>query len=175
MASSEIQIDGLAELNALLETLPANIQGKVMRGALRAGQSVILAYAKQRVPVGPTSAENERMWGAYAGALRDSLKISTRLKNGVASASLTAGNKKAFYARFVEFGTKAHTIKSKTGKVLSFNGKEVPWVHHPGAKPQPFMRVAVDSQARAAVEAVAAYLGPRITKEIGKLPMESDK
>ena len=35
---SDIQITGLAELNALLQTLPAKVEAKILRQGLRAGQ-----------------------------------------------------------------------------------------------------------------------------------------
>ena len=170
----EIQVDGLSQLNALLEQLPGAIQAKVMRGALRAGQKVIMDAAKAIVPTGLPSAENSRLYGSYMGALRDSVKLSTRSRDGKITCTLRAGNKKAYYASWVEFGTKAHVIRAQKGGGLLYNGKFAAQIDHPGARKNPFMRIAFDSQHQAALAAVVAYLGPRINKEITKLPDEVD-
>jgi HK97 gp10 family phage protein len=172
--NGEIQIDGLSDLNDLLLTLPAAIQNKVMRGALRAGQKVIMDTAKGMVPVGVPSMENIRLYGAYMGALRDSIKISTRSGDGKITCTIRAGDAKAFYASWVEFGTKAHVIRSQHGGKLFFGGRYIDKIDHPGAKRVPFMRRAFDAQHRAALDAVVSYLGKRINKEIGKLPDEVD-
>jgi HK97 gp10 family phage protein len=170
----QIEVDGLSELNDLLTTLPAAIQNKVMRGALRAGQKVIMDTAKGLVPVGVPSMENIRLYGAYMGALRDSIKIGTRTSDGKIVCTIRAGNAKAFYASWVEFGTKAHVIKAQNGGKLFFGGRYIDKIDHPGAKRVPFMRQAFDAQHRAALDAVVSYLGTRINKEIGKLPDEVD-
>ena len=46
---STIEVLGLKELNELLKTLPANIEGNVVRGAMRAGQTVIASTVKKRL------------------------------------------------------------------------------------------------------------------------------
>jgi len=52
--------------------------------------------------------------------------------------------KMADYALYVEFGTPPHIIKPKTAKALHWKagGKDVfaSIVHHPGTRPQPFIR-----------------------------------
>jgi HK97 gp10 family phage protein len=169
-----IHIEGLSELNDLLLTLPGAIQNKVMRGALRAGQKVIMDTAKGLVPVGVPSMENIRLYGAYMGALRDSIKISTRSSAGKIVCTIRAGNAKAFYASWVEFGTKAHVIRAQHGGKLYFGGRYIDKIDHPGAKRVPFMRQAFDAQYRAGLDAVVSYLGARINKEIGQLPDEVD-
>ena len=47
------------------------------------------------------------------------------------------------YALYVEFGTPPHIIRPKNKKALHWGGKNGPvvkLVHHPGTKPQPFIR-----------------------------------
>lgn len=61
--------------------------------------------------------------------------------------------KDLFYAKFVEFGTKAH----KTG------GK-FPGAQHPGSAPDPFMRPAFDAEAERTVERLAPILWAEIQK-----------
>lgn len=153
---SEIRVTGLAQLQALLDELPARIEGNVVRGGLRAAANVVQAEAKRLAPVGKT------------GALRDSIRVSLRSKHGRISATVKAGNAKAFYAHMVEFGTARHWIKPKNRKSLFVAGLLREAVDHPGAKKKPFMRPAIDGKADQAIEAMANYLRERIPKEIDK-------
>lgn len=159
-----LETKGWAELQKALDTVPVKMEVNVLRGALRAGTKVQLAAARRGVPVAAPNAENARLYGSYAGALRDSLKISTRSRRGVVTAVLRVGNKMAYYAHMVEFGTLAHFIKPVARKSLFIAGlfKEV--VAHPGAKKHPFLRPAMDSTTGAALAAVGAYIRRRLER-----------
>ena len=172
MSLNEQFILGGVALDALLGTLPVNIEKNIMRGALRAGAKVFLNVVKQNIP-------------ADKGALRASARITTRARRGEVTASVKVGDKNVYYANMVEFGTRAHLISvqesekgvnKKTGKALSMRtiNKNVlkigntfvgPTVEHPGAKPHPFMRPAAEAGFQAAVEAVQAHVRKRLTKE----------
>lgn len=149
--ASEINVTGLAELDAMLKSLPAKIEANILRGAMRAGAVVLQDKAKQLVPVDD-------------GDLRASIKVRTRSRRGRVSATVTAGDRKAFYVRFVEFGTAKHFIKPKTRKSLFFAGLAKEVVNHPGARAKPFMRPALDEASPQAVEAAAAYIRKRLAK-----------
>ncbi len=153
---SEVKVTGLAELQALLDELPARIEGNVVRGGLRAAAKVVEAEAKRLCPVGKT------------GDLRDSIRVSLRSKHGHISATVKAGNAKAYYAHMVEFGTARHWIKPKNRKSLFVAGMLREAVDHPGAKKEPFMRPAIDGKANEAIEAMANYLRERIPKEVDR-------
>lgn len=149
---AEKTITGLDELQKFLDQLPAKIEANIMRSALAAGARVIGKEAKRNVPV-------------RRGGLRASIRVSSRLKNGKVTASVKAGNKNAWYWRFVEFGTRPHDIKPKNRKSLFFAGMNKEIVHHPGARPHPFMRPALDSQSAAAIQAVGEQIKKRLTKQ----------
>lgn len=178
-----VHVTGLAELQKALDQFPAAVERNIMRGALRAGASVIAEEARRLVPVN-------------TGQLRESIRVSVRVSNGRIIASVKAGGRykvysrsKAikgaayrtakpgggfeyhapFYAHFVEFGTASHAIAAKTGKGLFVNGQMIHSVNHPGARPKPFMRPAFHSKAQAAVEAMADYMRERIPREWKKL------
>ena len=153
---TDIKVTGLAGLQALLDELPARVEGNVVRGGLRAAAKVVEMEAKRLCPVGKT------------GALRDSIRVTLRSKHGHISATVKAGNAKAFYAHMVEFGTARHWIKPRNRKSLFVAGLLREAVDHPGAKKEPFMRPAIDGKAGEAVEAMAAYLRDRIPKEIDR-------
>ena len=151
----DFEIQGLAELNQALQELPAKIEANVLRGALRAGQKVILDKARSNI--------NNR-----TGDLSKSLRIKTSKRGGKVSAVLIAGDKKAYYPHMVEKGTVKHFIKPKSAKSLFFAGLRREVVDHPGAAPKPFMRPALDSESGNAVEAVREYIATRLPKEIKK-------
>jgi putative ABC transport system ATP-binding protein len=93
---------------------------------------------------------------ALDSALRDSFRISTRSSRGTVTAKVSVGSEKAFYGRFVEFGTAAHMITAKNrGQLLFFAGGFYRSVNHPGATPRPFMRPAFDSKHPQALQAFA--------------------
>lgn len=158
-----INVKGFAELQKVLDQLPAKMEANVIRGALRAGAKPILEAARQNAPVGPTNFENITLYGGYTGALRDSIRISGRIdkRDGKITASVKSGGKTrggadVFYAHFVEFGTRPHA--------LSGFKKEK---QHPGTKPRPFMRPALDAQAGAAVAAAGEYIKKRLATKHG--------
>ena len=161
----ETQITGLDELQKALDQLPVNVERKILRGALRAGQKVVLEQAKASI-------------NNVSGALAESLRISTRKgRNGQISARVIAGNKTAFYAHMVEFGTTKHLIKPKNRKSMLVAGMMSEVVNHPGARKKPFMRPAADAAASETSQAMSAfkdYMQQRITKELDKLPDETD-
>lgn len=157
VVDSDLKVDGLAELERRLSELPTKLAKNIMRGALRAGGGVFRAEAKTRVPVA-------------SGALRDSIRVSARLKGTEVTARVTAGGRTrkgdAFYAHMVEFGTQAHAIRSKYAKPLMINGRFVRGeLQHPGASARPFMRPTFDGGAQRAVGAIAKYIADRLAKE----------
>jgi HK97 gp10 family phage protein len=202
MANEQFAVKGLAELNKFLTEFPAKLEQNALRGGLRAGANVFRDEARRLVPV-----DSE--------ALRRSIKVSTGSKRGLVKATVRAGDMKAkkvitklpgggvkvryqnaFYAHWVEFGTKKHLIKVRPedrpqrmtrrglraysiptinrmvakGSLIIGRHFVGPVVQHPGANPQPFMRPAVDRKKREAVDATAAYLRRRIEKERLKGP-----
>jgi HK97 gp10 family phage protein len=179
-----VHIHGLADLQRTLDQIPAKIEANVLRGALRAGANVIADEARRLVPV-------------KTGQLKESIRVSVRpFPGGKLVATVKAGGRfkvyaagKAikgasykttgasgkpdyhapFYAHFVEFGTARHWIKPKSRKSLFIAGLLKELVDHPGGRAKPFMRPAFDGKARAAIEAMAAYIRTRLPKEFKRL------
>lgn len=162
---TDVVVKGLAELQKVLESLPAKIEMNVMRGAIRAGAKVIKDEAKRLCPVG----SGQLPAGETPGALQDSIHVSARNRQGVVTASIKAGGGRVYYAHMVEYGTARHFIKPKNRKSLFIAGvfKEV--IDHPGAKKHPFMRPALDGKAQEAVETAAQYVRDRLPTEVDKL------
>jgi HK97 gp10 family phage protein len=152
-----IHISGGKELGQFLQSLPLKIEKNIMRAALRAGARVIANEAKLNVPI-------------QDGDLKRSIRTGSNAKKGKVEAYAKAGDKKAWYYRFVEFGTAAHIIKGKNGGMLRFmakNGKAIQTlqVSHPGAIAKPYMRPALDSKSGEAVMAVSNKIRERLTQE----------
>lgn len=175
MASSEIKITGLKELEEALKTLPAKIEKNVMRGAIRSGLNEMGSIAKSNLAAGGH---------VVSGNLQKSIRVSFKRKSerfGWMRGHLLAGDKKAWYSHIIEFGSGSfyagkgnaskkapYEIKPKNRKSLFFAGLMKELVIHPGVKPSPFMRPALDSGSNKAIEAFAAYIRKRLPKELKK-------
>lgn len=138
---------GSADISRLADALRQTAQESQIttQQVLIESANHILAEMESRVPV-------------LTGKLRGSLGIR------VNSHSVTIGPNETIapYAGYVEFGTQPHIIRPKTpGGVLAFKigNRQVfaKVVHHPGTKPQPYVRPAfeawVDSLGSMAAEA----------------------
>jgi HK97 gp10 family phage protein len=150
-------VTGLNELLAALDDFTVKFEVNVLRGALRAGAKPMAAIVKDTAPV--------ESGGKHPGALKNSVRISSRTTAGVVRATVKIGDKVAFYASWVATGTRPHVIRASAGKALSFGGIERSEVNHPGAKPNDFMLKALDASGQPSLEAVAAYVIKRFTKE----------
>jgi len=166
---AEFQINGLKELNKALQELPARIERNVMAGAIAAGTRVVLAETKAKAP---------------------DAKIKTRLTSkqkkgrpGEIIREIYIKEKEpydAFYAKFFEFGTASYytgkgrtvggpyQIPKKRGHFV-VNGQIIKGSFmHPGIKPQPFLRPALDLKSEEAIRTMAAYIRIRLPMETGE-------
>lgn len=147
-------VTGLDELQKFLDQLPAKLEANVMRGALRAGMNVVKPVAQANIH-------------SVSGELAKGLTVSTRRRGGTVWAYLKTKGKHGMVGRWLEFGTVAHEIMTRRAKALLFGGIYRKDVHHPGNKPKPFMRPALDSQATAAVVATGNYIKERLASKNG--------
>lgn len=152
MASRDEVIVGGRQLSDDLQKLAPKIERNIMRGALRAGTVPIREEVKRRAPVD-------------SGALRNSIRTTSRARRGQVSASVKIGNREAWYAHLVEFGTRPHVIKSKPGRAMQFGGRITAQVNHPGITGRPFIRASADAKTPEAVQDVTKYIRKRLTKE----------
>jgi len=144
----EFKVEGNLELERAFSNLKYKLQRKIGIKALRKGANVIKKAAQNNVR-------------STSQTIADSLTVVTgkglnvfvtpkkkKLKNGIVD---------AFFAQWVELGTKPHKIKNtKKGKkkVLAGNGKFFgSEINHPGTKAKPYLRPALDENAKPAVSA----------------------
>lgn len=177
MTNDTINVKGLSDLQKALDTLSDKIHNNIMRGALRSGAKVLRDHAKEICPVEGSGAfsKYKASLGWTPGELQRSIRLSARLAGGSVIAKVIAGNKKAFYAHMVEFGTAAHWIKPVDAKALYFGGQAHKAVYHPGARKNPFMRITFDAHSRDAVVQVGEYVRSRLTKEGINIPDGGDE
>lgn len=165
------QVTGLKELSQALQQMPARIERNIMAGAITAGIRVILAETKIRAPENKIKqALSIRQKKAGRGQIIREIYIKQR--KGMDT----------FYAKFFEFGTasyytgKGRTVgkpymipKKKKSKVLKIGSNFVrKKVMHPGVKPRPFLRPALDIKSAEAVRTVASYIRLRLPMETGQ-------
>lgn len=149
---ADVNVKGLAELQKYLDAFPPKMERNVLRGALRAGANVVKKAAFQNIH-------------HVSGDLGKSLKVRSNARGGKVTASVYT---RVFYAKFVEHGTRPHTITAKNRKGLSFGGMLFQSVDHPGiVNPKPFLRPALYSQAAPAVVAVGEYIKNRLATKHG--------
>lgn len=168
---TDVPVQGLAELDRLLKTLPVKIEANILRGALRAGQKVVADKARALVP-------------RDSGDLARSIRVRNDRKAARRSyvrADVVAGNATAWYAHLIEQGTASHYTgtgrsvrkpyqikpRQQPGALL-FGGKLRETITHPGIRPQPFMRPASQLLDGPAIDAFAAYVRARLPKELAK-------
>lgn len=149
----EYKVTGLAELDAALRDFTSKLQRRYLSRALRAGAKVIQAEARSLI-------QNR------TGLLARSIVVRSARRDGAASrisVGVRKGGKKssAFYARYVELGTRAHEIKPKRG-ALAINGRVVRAAKHPGSRAKPFLRPALERSPQRIIDAFAAELRRQI-------------
>lgn len=145
-----VNVKGLDELQKLLDTLPSKMEANVMRGALRAGMKPVLESARSNVR-------------KRSGKLAEGLKIGTRKRGYQMVSRLQAKGEHGYLAPWIEYGTSPHIIKGP----LRFGKRWYRNVRHPGARPYPFMRPALDSRKGAALRATGEYIKRRLARKHG--------
>ena len=149
------QLKGAAELQKFLDQLAPKLEANVLRGGLRAGAKISEAAVKDAI--------NE-----HTGALKASVKTKTSNRKGVVTATVSVGDKKAWYARFYEFGTAPHEIKAKGEKSMFIGGLFRRLINHPGAtSSKGKIRAALDSVQAASAARVVAYIKDRLRSKHG--------
>jgi HK97 gp10 family phage protein len=159
-------VKGLSDLQKFLDALTPKLERNVMRGAMRAGVREIRPAAKANI---------HSVSGELARSLDARGAIRTGSKGGRVYAKLVAGTGFGVKGKpprnlpiWVEFGTRAHAIRARAGRSLMFlGGIFAKAIQHPGARPRPFMRPAMDARAAAAVVAAAEYVKKRLATKHG--------
>lgn len=160
-----VNVKGRSEVKRFIGGIPAEV-ATLLRGAGRAGATVIADEAKDRV---------------ISREVRGAIKVATKAEDGRIIAKVQVKGPGAYIAPWLEYGTDPHFIsvddsqrggmsigkineRVKAGSLViggNFVGKTV---HHPGARPHPFLRVALDTKESEARNAAQAFINSRISK-----------
>ncbi len=159
---------GRAEVSRYMRQIPVVLETKVLRGAARAGGQVIADEAKLR---------------ANSEPVREGVIIRTKSEDGrvVVRISVREGWARSL-GIWAEYGTDPHFIsvdasqsegksvrrineQAKEGSLI-IGGKFVgTTVLHPGARPHPFLRPALDNKQAEAIAAAQGYITTRLARE----------
>lgn len=187
MATTEvIRVDGLRELDDRLKQLPERLAKGIVAGGLRAGARVILRQAKinanaiaktrtlERSIVLARDRRSKPTMPMYSIYTRRGTSYQMGNRRGRQGTNRRANryNMDAFYAGFVEYGTRPHIIRASPGKTLKFMGASGDMafrrsVRHPGADAKPFLGPAYQSKKVEALEATKKFIKDRLDQAAG--------
>jgi HK97 gp10 family phage protein len=132
MAVEKSRVVGGRDIAVALKALPSRTAKNVLSGMVRAGGRPIRDEARARV-------RRKTGLGAKSIVVRNA-----RSKTRTSARAIVTVLKRAFYLRFLEFGTR----------------------HAPAF---PFLRPAAETKQKEAIREMGNYAGPRIEKEAAKL------
>lgn len=149
MASS---IRGLENLQKKLDRLPTVVKERI-RKAMEEGAEEIVAMAKSLVATDTGALKSSIGW-TWGRAPKGAMAIaSVQSVGGDLTITVYAGNSEAFYSRWIEFGTAAHTAGGM------FEGATIP-----GVAAKPFFFVSYRANRK--------KVKSRITRAINKAAKE---
>ncbi|WP_210357645.1 HK97 gp10 family phage protein [Sphingomonas beigongshangi] len=171
---------GGAAVRRYMAELPDLLNKRVLPGAARAGAKVIAEEAKQLL--GDRRADTGRGGSVL---IADAVKVKTRRKGDLIIARVLLKGLGAYVGNWLEYGTQPHFItvdpahrQGKTARrinklirdgnstvqgTLVINGQPIgSSVHHPGARPHPFLRPARDLKDAEAKAAARTYVTSRL-------------
>ncbi|QMV00164.1 HK97 gp10 family phage protein [Devosia sp. D6-9] len=140
-------IQGLDRLKRKLRTFPAAVEAEI-RAAMEVSANEVVALAKSLVPR-DTGALVESIGWTWGDAPKGSMTLGKVGGTGNLVITIYAGDDKAFWARWVEFGTSPHANAGM------FAGSE-----NPGTRAQPFFYPAY--------RAVRRRVKGRVTRAVNK-------
>lgn len=158
-------VRGRAEVSRFIAQLPEQIEKKLLPGAAKAAAKVVATEAKERVT---------------SEAVADAIVTRTKKEPGRITVKITV--KKGWplsLGNWLEWGTSPHFISvddsqrggRSVGRInqlhregsLVINGKFVgDTVFHPGARPHPFLRPALDTKQGEAIAEAQRYINAHV-------------
>ena len=161
------------ELEKALSELGARSGKKALLGGLRDAAKPGRKAIRAATPQGSGNLRKHIKTRAVAGK-GQTKNVATVMVGTFKSGRSNPG----FYMRFLEFGTKSHTIpaptkgrgrnKSKNEAFVSFGGKVYKSIKHPGQKARPIIGPAFDRTHREATKILSQRLRERIILEAVK-------
>lgn len=156
-----LKVLGRERLKKKFDYYPKEVRRGIVK-AMEKGAEDIVQLAKYLAPKsGSTGALEESIGWTWGASPRGSMVLATatgKVTDGMLTITVYAGDDEAFYARWVEFGTAAHSIAkgggTKAGIIAALGGGGK---RHPGTPAHPFFypayrakRKSVSSRIRSA-------------------------
>lgn len=159
-------LSGRSGVSRYLRDAPERIARKLLRGAAKEAVNIIADDARLRCIDSEVAA---------------AIKTTTKVGDGVVTGKVLVKGPNAYRAPWLEYGTAPHFISvddsqrqgMSAGRIntlakagtLVINGKPVGrTVYHPGARPFPFLRPALDAKHDEAVRAAQGYINSRASR-----------
>jgi HK97 gp10 family phage protein len=136
-----MRLRGFDEISRRLASIRTDVSRSFLKTSLRRLAEFVADEVKRAAPVGRTTSKA----GPTGGVLRRSVGVMARRPHRDRQARMVVGiDSRAFYWKFLEFGTKSHRIQPETAKALSIAGMARKYAKHPGMAPRPFIRPTWD-------------------------------
>lgn len=157
-------VKGKGEVKSFIAGIPQQLAERVLRGAARAAANIVANEARDRV---------------ISTEVRAAIKVATKVEDNRIVAKVQVKGKGAYIAPWLEYGTDPHFIsvddsqrgglsvrkvneKVKDGSLVIGGQFVGTTVHHPGARPHPFLRPALDTKEGEAMAAARGYIAARV-------------
>lgn len=157
-------VRGKSDVRAFIAVIPEQLTTRVLRGAGRAAANVIANEAKDR---------------SISDEVSGAIKVATSVTDGLIIAKVQVKGRGAYIAPWLEYGTDPHFIsvdeRQREGKSVARINRDVKegslviggqfvgsTVWHPGARPNPFLRPALDIKEADAIRAAQQYISSRV-------------
>lgn len=155
---------GGSEVRRYLAQLPGEIERKLLRGAGRAAAKVVAEEAKAR---------------SISSEVASAVKVKVESGDGRVTARIQVKGPGAYIAPWLEYGTSGHFIsvddsqrmgmsvgrinkQAKEGSLVIAGAFVGTTVWHPGARPHPFLRPALDLKQGEAIAAAQSFINSRV-------------
>jgi len=155
------KVEGVDELVKTLKSILTKHNVNEVRKALKRGAMILVEEEKRRV-LSALVDDGGKLYNSIKIMPKwskdpSSLFVAPRVRRRfTAKTSQKTKDENPFYAHFVEYGTRPHSLGYK-GKFVSGKG-----AMHPGAKATPYVRPALDSKAQEIVRVMLDDLGKYI-------------
>jgi hypothetical protein len=156
-------VRGRSDVDRFFAAVPERVITRLLVGAARVAANIIADEAKAR---------------SISEEVSDAIKVTVKRDGARIMARVQVKGKGAYIAPWLEYGTAPHFISvdasQREGRSVArintlhaagslvIGGQFVgDTVHHPGARPHPFLRVSLDLKERDAIAAAQIYINTR--------------
>lgn len=155
-----------SNVRQMVDQLPEHIEQKLAKGGMRKLLNVVADGARELCRSPEVAAD---------------INVSVRVEPGLVTGKILVKGRNAFKAPWLEYGTDPHFItvdpEASGGRTARRVNKLVregslvigghfvgPSVHHPGAKPYPFIRPAIDTKLDDGLAAMRSHIADQAGK-----------